>query len=193
MCYHHTNLYSSKWSSMKNLSPTRGVRQGDPLSLHLFIIVLKAFSRQLQNKQIKGIKIAPSAPPISHLLFTDDYILFINADLHNVNNLLIIIDDFGAASGQMFTFSKSSVYYSVNVPQRFCRLHTRRLKAECLAFFEAVSWSNDLGNTYNVFESDLKDKLANFSMKFGVTRVWFKHPPTVVESRLLLDCKSIPD
>ncbi|XP_026384870.1 uncharacterized protein LOC113280465 [Papaver somniferum] len=57
-----------------------------------------------------------------------DCLLFINADLHNVNNILKIIEDFGAASGQMVNFGKSSVYYSANVPQRFCRILTRRLK-----------------------------------------------------------------
>ncbi|XP_026438263.1 uncharacterized protein LOC113336803 [Papaver somniferum] len=39
-----------------------------------------------------------------------------------------VIDDSGDASGQMVNFNKSSVYYSANVPQRFCRLLTRRLK-----------------------------------------------------------------
>ncbi|XP_026383334.1 uncharacterized protein LOC113278804 [Papaver somniferum] len=58
----------------------------------------------------------------------DDCLLFINADLHNVNNLLKIIEDFGAASSHMVNFGKSSVYYSANVPQRFCRILTRRLK-----------------------------------------------------------------
>ncbi|XP_026383413.1 uncharacterized protein LOC113278906 [Papaver somniferum] len=112
--------------------PSRGIGHGDPLSPYLFIIVMEAFSRKLytaeQNHQIEGIKIAPNAPPISHLFFADDCLLFANADLLNVNNLLQIIEDFGAASGQMVNFSKSIVHFSINVPQRFCRILSRRLK-----------------------------------------------------------------
>lgn len=35
------------------------------------------------------------------------------------------------------------------------------------------------------------DKLAKFSRKFGITRVWSEQPPNVTESQLLLDCESI--
>ncbi|XP_026419375.1 uncharacterized protein LOC113315294 [Papaver somniferum] len=93
---------------------------------------MEAFSRQLiqaeQCNKIQGIKIAAGAPSISHLFLTDDCLLFINADMHNVNNLLDIIKDFGEASGQLVNFNKSSVYYSVHIPQRFCRLLIRWLK-----------------------------------------------------------------
>lgn len=112
-------------------NPTRGVRQGDPLSPYLFIIVMEAFSRQLfhaeQQQLIEGMKIAPSAPSISHLFLADDCLLFMKADLNNVNNVLKIIEDFGAASGQLVNFNKSSVHFSIYVPQIFCRLLTRIL------------------------------------------------------------------
>ncbi|RZC81200.1 hypothetical protein C5167_043775 [Papaver somniferum] len=116
----------------ESYKPTRGVRQGDPLSPYLFIIVGEAFSRQLlsaeQENKIQGIKIAPHAPSVSHLFFADECLLFINANLFNVNNLLKIIEDFSAASGQMVNFNKSNVHYSIHVPHRFRRILTRRLK-----------------------------------------------------------------
>ncbi|XP_026396445.1 uncharacterized protein LOC113291087 [Papaver somniferum] len=97
--------------------PTRGIRQGDPFSPYLFIILMEAFSRQLlyaeQNGSIEGIKIAPRDPSISHLFFADDCLLFTTADLYNVNNLLQIIDSFGNASGQLLNFNKSSRHKDV--------------------------------------------------------------------------------
>ncbi|XP_026396597.1 uncharacterized protein LOC113291260 [Papaver somniferum] len=92
---------------------------------------MEAFSHQLfhaeNNNKIQGIRIAAGAPSIS-LFFAYDCLLFISVDMHNVNNLLDIVKEFGQASGQIVNFTKSSVYYSVHVPQRFCRTLTKRLK-----------------------------------------------------------------
>lgn len=88
----------TKISILLNGSPceayqaSRGVRQGDPLSPYLFIIVMEAFSGQLhhaeQMKQFQGIQIAQGVPSISHLFFADDCMLFMDADLHSVDNIL---------------------------------------------------------------------------------------------------------
>ncbi|XP_026422199.1 uncharacterized protein LOC113318244 [Papaver somniferum] len=88
---------------------------------------MEAISRQLihvqHNGKIQGIKIAAGAPFILRRRLS-----FLNADMHNINNLLDIFKDFGKASGQLVNFNKSSIYYTVHVPQRFCIMLTRRLK-----------------------------------------------------------------
>ena len=67
------------------LKPGRGLQQGDPLSPCLFILVMDVFSHLLKNAEtenlISGITITRDAPPISHLLFADDIILFAKADM----------------------------------------------------------------------------------------------------------------
>ena len=60
-----------------------GLCQGDPLSPFLFILGTEALSRLLIRQEsqdlLKGIKIACNCAPISHLLFSNDLILFAKA------------------------------------------------------------------------------------------------------------------
>jgi hypothetical protein len=62
-------------------TPQRGLRQGDPLSPYLFILCANVLSglitRAQQDEKLHGIKIAHSAPAISHLFFADDSLFFL--------------------------------------------------------------------------------------------------------------------
>lgn len=62
--------------------PSRGIRQGDPLSPYLFIIMANSLStlmrKAVQDGNIKGIRLNPTCPTLSHLLFADDAIFFLN-------------------------------------------------------------------------------------------------------------------
>lgn len=62
------------------LKPSRGIRQGDPLSPFLFVVYTKILSRMLAYHEnlgsFKGVKISRTAPAISHLLYADDLIIF---------------------------------------------------------------------------------------------------------------------
>uniref|UniRef100_A0A8I6WH21 Reverse transcriptase domain-containing protein n=1 Tax=Hordeum vulgare subsp. vulgare TaxID=112509 RepID=A0A8I6WH21_HORVV len=66
--------------SPEQFSPSRGLRQGDPLSPFLFLFVADAQFSLLhgvvQEKDLEAVKICPGAPAISHLLFADDSVLF---------------------------------------------------------------------------------------------------------------------
>jgi hypothetical protein len=60
--------------------PSKGLRQGDPLSPFLFILGSEILSRLLLREEklsaVHGTKIARMSPPISHLLFEDDVMIF---------------------------------------------------------------------------------------------------------------------
>ncbi|GAU47759.1 hypothetical protein TSUD_387180 [Trifolium subterraneum] len=67
------------------ISPGRGLRQGDPLSPYLFILVtecLTAFIHQAVGRgDLHGVRICRGAPEVSHLLFADDCFLFCRANV----------------------------------------------------------------------------------------------------------------
>ncbi|OMO58928.1 reverse transcriptase [Corchorus capsularis] len=100
--------------------PTRGIRQGDPLSPYLFLFCMEALSKMISTADeqglIQGIAIARQAPRVSHLFFADDSLLFLRASIADCDMVLQILRDFEAASGQQINIDKSSIMFSANVP-----------------------------------------------------------------------------
>lgn len=98
--------------------PTRGLRQGDPLSPYLFLFCMESLSRTITHAEnpnlLRGHRINNHAPSITHLLFADDCLLFCEASTHASNNLVKLFSDFGKASGQLINLSKSGVFFSAH-------------------------------------------------------------------------------
>ena len=99
--------------------PTRGLRQGDPLSPFLFVLCTEVLISQIHHaereKKLTGLKIARQCPPISHLLFADDSLFFCKATQEECSELMRIIDVYSNASGQQLNKSKSSVLFGSKV------------------------------------------------------------------------------
>ncbi|XP_026384999.1 uncharacterized protein LOC113280607 [Papaver somniferum] len=112
--------------------PTRGLRQGDPLSPYLFIICMEIFSRLLlageKEQLINGVKITPKNGPISHIFFADACLLFIRANFRECHNLISLLDSFGKASGQLINFDKSGFFFSKKVQPKHQRMIRKILK-----------------------------------------------------------------
>jgi hypothetical protein len=83
VCHHCLIHGSSKQCYVGFFQPSRGLRQGDPLSPYLFLFVADGLSRILQHEVNRGalyeLKICRNAPSISHLLFADDTLMFLEA------------------------------------------------------------------------------------------------------------------
>ena len=66
-------------------SPNKGVKQGDPLSLYIFILCLNVLSCTLNtrklHKQMQGIKVSKYVISVYHLLYVDALLLFFRATL----------------------------------------------------------------------------------------------------------------
>lgn len=99
--------------------PSRGLRQGGPLSHFLLIICAKGLSASLrdveQRKAIHGVKVGRHVEPISHLFFADDSLLFIRANDEEVDTVLDILYTYEAASGKKLNMDKSEVSFSRNL------------------------------------------------------------------------------
>jgi len=99
--------------------PSRGLRQGDPLSPYLFILVVEGLStlihKAVNRGDIHGIQVSPSAPVVSHLLFANECFLFCRANVVEAQRLLTILKTFEAASGQEINLSKSEVFLCRNM------------------------------------------------------------------------------
>lgn len=104
-----------------HISPTRGLRQGDPLSSYLFLICMEGFTALINNYEhrglIQGIKVARHAPSISHMFFADDCYIFCKANSESANNVSRMLKEFEVASGQKVNKEKSSILYSRNCNQ----------------------------------------------------------------------------
>ncbi|XP_031101846.1 uncharacterized protein LOC116005747 [Ipomoea triloba] len=106
------------------VTPTRGIRQGDPLSPYLFIICAEGLSMLLQQQEARGlmhgVRVARGAPTVWHLFFADDSLLFFRADTNEAQEVKRCLDLYCASSGQLVNYDKSSITFSVNTVPVMC-------------------------------------------------------------------------
>ncbi|KAK1269248.1 hypothetical protein QJS04_geneDACA018474 [Acorus gramineus] len=81
----------------------RGLRQGDPLSPFLFILVSNDLSRMLAGAQadgwVQGLQCGRSTTTLSHVLYADDMMLLCPGDPRFVEGLMFVVSIFGWLSG----------------------------------------------------------------------------------------------
>ncbi|KAL0011249.1 hypothetical protein SO802_006357 [Lithocarpus litseifolius] len=104
------------------IHPSRGIRQGDPLSPYLFLLCAEGFTALLKKAEsegrIKGVSICRGAPKVTNLLFADDSLLFCQATRAEGETIAEILQTYERASGQRINLEMSSVYFSSNTSDR---------------------------------------------------------------------------
>ncbi|XP_061999224.1 uncharacterized protein LOC133716539 [Rosa rugosa] len=156
------------------VTPSRGLRQGDPLSPYLFLIGAEGFSALLQQKQemglLPGIEVCNEAPAVNHLLFADDSMLYANATLEDCYHIQDVIETYGRASGQLVNFDKSSVVFSKNVSEYMKGEVSSYLGVQVVASHEKyLGLPTYVGrkktSTFQYIKDNLAKKLANWQGK----------------------------
>lgn len=97
------------------IRPGRGLRQGDPLSPHLFILCAEGLSAAIHRACLSGIlhgsRVCRGAPFILHLLFADDCLFFCRSKPDECVTLRDILNSYELVLGQAINFSKSGVFF----------------------------------------------------------------------------------
>ncbi|KAG8389002.1 hypothetical protein BUALT_Bualt02G0184100 [Buddleja alternifolia] len=154
--------------------PTRGIRQGDPLSPYLFLLYFDLFSRLIHRAEtssaFNGIKISRGSPSISHVMYADDLLIFGKTDEHNVDGIAEVIEGYERWSGQLVSKEKTVVHFSKKVSRQVRNLVCMQLGfRECnhkikhlgLPFCKPATRSSD----FNELIDRVDKKLAGWKAK----------------------------
>lgn len=92
-------------------SYSQGLKQGDPLSPTLFIIVVEVLSRSLnslyRNPKFIPFSIPANVPRINHLAYADDIVIFCSGGSTSVKLVMKVISSYERSSDQLVNRDKS--------------------------------------------------------------------------------------
>ncbi|KAH1074832.1 hypothetical protein J1N35_027160 [Gossypium stocksii] len=99
--------------------PSRGLRQGDPLSPYLFLICAEGLCLLLNEakakNRLRGASIGKGKLAITHFLFTEDCIIFCDASVEGAYTVRNILLEYEVVSGQRINLDKSLIYFGTCV------------------------------------------------------------------------------
>lgn len=103
----------------QKFTPSRGIKQGCPLLLYLFVLCVEWLGHIIHAEIAKGqwspIRLARSRPDLSHLFFVDDLVLFCRAKLDQAHLLAGILNTFYVISSHKVSLRKSNIFFSKGV------------------------------------------------------------------------------
>ncbi|GJS86196.1 RNA-directed DNA polymerase, eukaryota, reverse transcriptase zinc-binding domain protein [Tanacetum coccineum] len=130
-----TCLRSSRGSIIVNGSPTeefqfyKGLKQGDPLSPFLFILIMESlhisFQRVVDAGMFKRITLGPSLQ-LSHMFYADDAVFVGQWSDANFETIVHVLECFFRASGMRINMSKSKLM-GISVEEDKVKLATSKI------------------------------------------------------------------
>jgi hypothetical protein len=108
-------------SPVGHITPSRGIKQGDPLSPYLFILCAEVLSTMLQNEEVsrrlKGVPTSFKGLRLNHIFFADDSLLFCKATKQEWHCLRRVLGVYEEESSQRLNDDKTSIFFSRNTSQ----------------------------------------------------------------------------
>ena len=100
------------------VNPSRGIKQGDPLSPYLFLLYVEGLSslirKAVASHSLHGILSCTNGVNISHLLFIDDSFIFYQATVDECQYQLDLLRWCERPSRQAINRQKTSIFFSQN-------------------------------------------------------------------------------
>ena len=98
------------------IQPTRGIRQGDPLSPFLFLLCTEGLNGLIKKSDmegdIHGFSLCKRGPKLTYLLFTDDCLQFCRATMEECSKVLEILNMYEGSMGQKVNRSRTAIFSS---------------------------------------------------------------------------------
>ncbi|GLU18032.1 hypothetical protein SLE2022_343540 [Rubroshorea leprosula] len=173
-------LRSSSVSVLINGSPTRqfsvskGIRQGDPLSPFLFLIVAEGLNGLMASAvdkgTYKGVRVGNEGVMVSHLQFADDTVFFGEASEDNISVVKAIMRTFELASGLKINLGKSHLM-GVGVEERWLtemayRLHCKEGELPFKYLGIPVGGNNRRKSMWQSMVQSVEKRLASWKGRF---------------------------
>lgn len=112
-------------SPTEEISIHRGLKQGDPLSPFLFLLVAEGFSGLMRKAReinlVEGFQIGANSLEVTHLQYAEDTLCIGKATVENLSAMKSILRGFEMVSGLKINFFKSSLI-GVNVREDFMEM-----------------------------------------------------------------------
>ncbi len=114
------NGHSSEW-----FNPSRGLRQGCPMSPYLYLLCGEIFANLVRNSnKIKGIPLCDSEIRISQ--YADDTNLFSMFDKSSLDGIIEIFDIIEKNMGLKVNYNKTNIYRIGSIRNSLAKLYTQR-------------------------------------------------------------------
>lgn len=97
-------------------SPSRGIRQGDPLSPYIFIMCIEIrfhmINQSVDYLNWHPIRISKHGLHMSHLFFDNDIMLLSKVNLQSYHAIIDVLNHFNQICGKKINFLKSKIFFS---------------------------------------------------------------------------------
>ena len=101
--------------------PTKGIKQGDPLSPFLFLLCTEGLNGLIKKAELQGdihgYSLCRRGPKLTHLLFANDSLIFCRSTMEECDKVLDLLHKYEEASGQKVNRSKTSLFFRNFVPK----------------------------------------------------------------------------